>query len=282
MSFGEELRRERELREIGLREISEATKINIRYLQALEDNDFAELPGGVFNRGFVRAYAQFIGIDAEGMVDAYLHEERERGGPVAEPLASSVPGNHVVPAGPRVPPWLWIALAIVLAAAAGVAWWWMQGRAEVAVAEQRPPAPAIAANAPATYEVPPSLAIEPRGNELNPRATSTGAPPTGLPGRVELPSTRTAQGAQIFKVFVDDAVSGRLTCDGTRREPLDGVLAGTRIELACNESLTIDVDDAGALRLAVGEDEPRPLGTRGRPLHDHRIEVTAPGEVGRR
>src|SRR5262245_48384914 len=74
-SFGESLRRERELRQISLREISEATKINLRYLDALERDDFRHLPGGVFNKGFVRAYAQFIGIDPESMVTAYLEEE---------------------------------------------------------------------------------------------------------------------------------------------------------------------------------------------------------------
>jgi cytoskeletal protein RodZ len=74
-SFGETLRRERELRQISLREIAEATKINLRYLDALERDDFRHLPGGVFNKGFVRAYAQFIGIDPETMVMAYLEEE---------------------------------------------------------------------------------------------------------------------------------------------------------------------------------------------------------------
>jgi cytoskeleton protein RodZ len=75
-TFGEELKRERELREISLREISEATKISLRHLEALERNDFQPLPGGVFNRGFVRAYAQFIGVDPEAMVNAYLLEEQ--------------------------------------------------------------------------------------------------------------------------------------------------------------------------------------------------------------
>ncbi len=71
-SFGEELKRERELRAISLREVAEATKVNIRYLEAMERNDFEHLPGGVFNRGFVRAYAQYIGVDPEATVNAYL------------------------------------------------------------------------------------------------------------------------------------------------------------------------------------------------------------------
>src|SRR4029079_15972685 len=73
-SFGEELRRQRELRAISLREISDATKINIRFLEALEQNDFKHLPGGQFNKGFIRAYARHIGVSGEDMVNAYLLE----------------------------------------------------------------------------------------------------------------------------------------------------------------------------------------------------------------
>jgi len=79
MSFGEELKRERKLREISLREVSESTKISLRYLEALERNDFDNLPGGVFNRGFVRAYSEFIGVDPEAMVNSYVLEERAAG-----------------------------------------------------------------------------------------------------------------------------------------------------------------------------------------------------------
>ena len=75
MSFGEEIRRERELRQISLREVAQATKINLRYLEAMERNDFAYLPGGLFNRAFVRAYCEHIGVDSESMVNAYLLEE---------------------------------------------------------------------------------------------------------------------------------------------------------------------------------------------------------------
>jgi len=72
-SFGETLRRERELREITLRQVAEATKINLRYLEALEHDRFEVLPGGLFNKGFIRAYAIYIGVDPEAMVDSYLH-----------------------------------------------------------------------------------------------------------------------------------------------------------------------------------------------------------------
>jgi cytoskeletal protein RodZ len=75
-SFGEELRRQRELRSITLREISDATKINIRFLEALEQNDFKHLPGGQFNKGFIRAYARHVGVNGDEMVNAYLLETK--------------------------------------------------------------------------------------------------------------------------------------------------------------------------------------------------------------
>ena len=77
-SFGEILRRERELRRISLREVNEATKINIRYLEALERNEFTYLPAGAFTRGFIRAYARYIGLDEAEMINAYLYELRRQ------------------------------------------------------------------------------------------------------------------------------------------------------------------------------------------------------------
>jgi len=76
-SFGERLRREREMRGISLDEIATATKISARNLKALEDEKFSQLPGGIFNKGFVRAYAKFLGIDEEQMVAEYSAASQE-------------------------------------------------------------------------------------------------------------------------------------------------------------------------------------------------------------
>src|SRR5438270_3102791 len=70
-SFGEELRREREIRGISLKEISDATKISKRFLDAIEKNDHRTLPAPVFTRGFVREYARYLGLNAEDMVSRY-------------------------------------------------------------------------------------------------------------------------------------------------------------------------------------------------------------------
>src|SRR5262245_66492520 len=71
-SFGETLRRERELRGVSLREIADATKISVRFLQALEQDRLEVLPGGVFRRAFVRQYARHLGLDAERLVGEFV------------------------------------------------------------------------------------------------------------------------------------------------------------------------------------------------------------------
>jgi len=71
-SFGERLKQEREKRKITLEQISVSTKIGTRMLQALEEDRFNQLPGGIFNKGFVRAYSRCVGLDEDQTVADYL------------------------------------------------------------------------------------------------------------------------------------------------------------------------------------------------------------------
>jgi cytoskeleton protein RodZ len=70
-NFGERLKRERELREVSLQEITSATRIGPRFLEALENEDWEKLPGGVFNRGFVRSIARYLGLNEEVLLGEY-------------------------------------------------------------------------------------------------------------------------------------------------------------------------------------------------------------------
>jgi cytoskeleton protein RodZ len=69
--FGEQLKREREMRGVSLDEVSAATRINTRFLEAIENDRWNELPGGAFNRGFIRSIARFLGLDEDSMVAEY-------------------------------------------------------------------------------------------------------------------------------------------------------------------------------------------------------------------
>lgn len=70
--FGARLREARERRGLSLREIADATKISARSLEALERNDIARLPGGIFSRAFVRAYAVHVGLDPEETISEFM------------------------------------------------------------------------------------------------------------------------------------------------------------------------------------------------------------------
>jgi cytoskeleton protein RodZ len=70
--FGNKFRSARESKELSLDDVSNVTKISARMLQAIEEERFDQLPGGVFNRGFIRAYAKHLGLNSEDAVTDYL------------------------------------------------------------------------------------------------------------------------------------------------------------------------------------------------------------------
>jgi cytoskeletal protein RodZ len=70
--FGDKFRKERERRGIKLEDVSNSTKIGSRMLRAIEEERFDQLPGGVFNKGFIRAYAKYLGLDEEETITGYV------------------------------------------------------------------------------------------------------------------------------------------------------------------------------------------------------------------
>ena len=75
--FGDKFRKEREKKELTLDDVSKVTKIGSRMLQAIEEEHFDQLPGGVFNKGFIRAYAKQLGLDPEEAITDYLALQRD-------------------------------------------------------------------------------------------------------------------------------------------------------------------------------------------------------------
>jgi cytoskeleton protein RodZ len=72
--LGEVLRTAREAKGVDLARVERDTKIRTRYLSALESGDYAELPGAVYTKGFLRNYGAYLGLDAEYLVDLYRLE----------------------------------------------------------------------------------------------------------------------------------------------------------------------------------------------------------------
>jgi cytoskeleton protein RodZ len=77
--FGEHLKRERELRGVSIEEVSSATKISTKFLAAIENGHWEQLPGGAFNRGFIRSASRYLGLNEESMVAEYSLETNGNG-----------------------------------------------------------------------------------------------------------------------------------------------------------------------------------------------------------
>ena len=123
-SFGARIKRERQQRKIELDDISASTKISSRFLRALEEEQFDQLPGGIFNKGFVRAYARHLGIDEERAIADYLAAVTPSQ-PEAPIVALPQPPPKIDPPAdrPRAEiPWGWLALALLMIAF-GLAMW---------------------------------------------------------------------------------------------------------------------------------------------------------------
>jgi cytoskeleton protein RodZ len=109
-TFGERLKRERELREVSLKEVTNGTRIGPRFLEALENEQWEKLPGGVFNRGFVRAIARYLGLDEENLLAEYDMARGEQSLPVPQAYENKIP---------RPPIWLPILAVLAVLAILG-------------------------------------------------------------------------------------------------------------------------------------------------------------------
>ena len=111
-TFGERLKRERELREVTVKEIASATRIAPKFLEALENEDWNKLPGGVFGRGFVRSIARYLGLSEENLLSDYDLARGETSVPAVQKPEERIPS---------APKWIpALAVLLLIAALVGV------------------------------------------------------------------------------------------------------------------------------------------------------------------
>lgn len=154
--FGDWLRRQREMREISLRDIADRTKISLRYLEAMEADRFDLLPAPIFAKGFLREYARYVGLSPDEVVNHYLSVQQagadeEEGVKKDATLAGQRP-NRPKP----VRNWtygLFLALAVlVLIGLVAALAWYAENRREDPAADVTPP-PIAAPPAPAPVSI---------------------------------------------------------------------------------------------------------------------------------
>jgi cytoskeleton protein RodZ len=226
-SFGENLRRERELRGVSLREIADNTKISIRFLEALEEDRVDVLPGGLFPRSFVRQYAIFVGLDPDRAVADFLSHH-------GRPEAETPPP----PAERR--PWLTPG-AIFFAAVALAAAFLLLRRPEGDEEERR--AAAHPTPPPAAPVVLPTDRVYPPPISVPPEPASAGD---------TLVLTMTAE----QKCWVEVRADGETVINRV-------LAAGESETLEAQGEIVLSVGNAGGLALRVNDQPARPLGRSG-------------------
>lgn len=199
---GEQLRAAREAHGLSIDTVAQHLKLAPRQVRALEDGDYAQLPGRTFIRGFARNYARLMQLDADAIVAALPDAQQPSSD--TTPLAASgrAMGEMPVSSAPRRSVWPWLLLVIAAVAAAAVYYQMSGGElfrpADAPTAERRAPAdplgPSTAIGTPlqnplvagdtttptAPPPVPPATTDAPAGEPAAPAAAST-TPPSPAP-----------------------------------------------------------------------------------------------------
>ncbi len=257
--FGEELRRERELRDATREQLADVTKVSVRQIEALEAGRFEQLPARVFARGFVLALARHLGLDAERTAAAFnhVHEEwsSEREKSAAATLTSS--SDRIRLSRPRKnvsinTTALGVGVALVVAVLTGAAAL-LKGRSDEPAEE----AVRVAAPANAATPVPQALGLPP---EVAAATVPVSADQPLVDPAVARTAGSSAEGGRTLTLtFSEDcwtevSVDGRMVAaelfhKGTRRQ-FDG---GRTFVLTLGNAGGVTVDVDGAALGAVGQ-----------------------------
>jgi cytoskeletal protein RodZ len=157
-SLGEQLRRAREARGVNLREVSEQTRITMRHLEAIEADDYKALPGGIFNKSFIKSYAKYVRFPEARALELYEHTSRERGFQDEEPVTTPQRSRIYMGESTRSPFVNFALSALIIVVLISVVYlflhFWKNNKAETA-GPAATPTPAAAQQAPAATPTPP-------------------------------------------------------------------------------------------------------------------------------
>jgi cytoskeleton protein RodZ len=283
-TFGDNLKREREMRGVSLDEISAATRIATRFLQAIENEQWDQLPGGVFNRGFVRAVAHYLGLDEENIVAEYV---LAAGDHQSVPVWSGTP-----PAVTSEKPWLaWIIAVVILIGLIAGGWFgtrrFLAWRAAKRAAQNTamsasasPPTPdmpanSVSAEAPATPtpgSVAPPAAPDAASRAAESVPAASAVSPAVSPAMTSgtTPVNPTAPVPFELKIAADKKT--KVTVQADENRVFNGTMrAGENHTFTAKDHFEISAHDAGAVQLVLNGKMIAPLGAPG---HSGKVTLT--------
>jgi cytoskeleton protein RodZ len=251
------------MRGVSRAEICARTRIGTRFLEALENEQWEVLPGGIFNRGFIRAVARFLGLDEDDLVAEYDLAVSEQA-PAAPVLVSAPPPRKSAPR-----PVLLVSLAalsvVALLGGSWLGWRWQHNRLRQAAngahgisvilalaAGRQPDRPQPQ---PASDQEQPSSSNVSVGDSTRVAGLAVGASPSqpGIQG----------QGLEL-KIEAGKETRVSISLDGAKA--FDGsIIAGQSRTFAAHDDIDISANDAGALLLELNGQTLAPLGPPGQP-----------------
>lgn len=240
-TFGESLKREREMRGVTLDEISAATRIATRFLRAIENEEWEQLPGGVFNRGFVRAVARYLGLDEENIVAEYILAVDDR---PSVPVWTGSP-----PAVTAEQPWLaWIIAAVLVLALLSAGWFGTQRFLAWRAARRTAQAPAVSADS---------------SNEST-RSPQQASADSSAPSAAEN-AQNSLSATEPFQLKIEASGETQLTIVADRDVVFDKtIMAGESHSFWAADHFQVSAKDAGAVHLKLNGKTLAPFGSAGR------------------
>lgn len=248
--FGERLKRERELRGVSRDEICTATRISTRFLEALENEQWGILPGGIFNRGFVRAVARFLGLDEDHLLAEYDLAMSEQNSQVEAPLISPAPQKPVTSRAWR---FIWIGtgcLVVLLAGGGWLGWRWhyKSYTASAQVINERNTVSDVGR----PQDIAPDISAE--------NAASTASATLAASANLSAPNSEELK----LKIEAGKETSVSVSADGSK--VFEGsMIAGQSRTFTAQTAIDISAKDAGALLLELNGQTLAPLGPPSQP-----------------
>ena len=259
-TFGESLKREREMRGVTLEEISAATRIATRFLKAIENEEWDQLPGGVFNRGFVRAVARYLGLDEENTVAEYTLAVGDR---PSEPVWTGSP-----PMVTPEQPWLaWIIAAVVLLALLYGGWFGTRRLLAWRTARRAAQTSTLSAeSSPASTDAPQQTAepSPPENSGTPPDVQGATSGPSGVPTDSASSALPISPANDLLELKIEADKDTKVVVVADKDVVFDGTMkVGENHFFSAADHFQVSAKDAGVLRLVLNGKTLAPIGPPG-------------------
>jgi cytoskeletal protein RodZ len=248
-TLGQQLKQSREEKGVSLHEIAESTHIGVRFLQAIENDAYDVLPGGVFNRAFVRKFAKEVGFDEEQAVNLYEEQLEEQGGEPERSYQLGVEEFETRPTSGNGLLLSFVALIILGALAYAAYQYFTPASSETertALSGVSSPTPTPAATETPAPSVSPDASASPAASP----AESPAASPTASPGPSPTPGTASTDAIHVQLAAPTEEVWLSVKPDGKEAERMI-LKTGEAREYDVSEKIVLSIGRVQSLKIAI-------------------------------